>query len=225
MISTTNCNVPNLISKITSLVDLRTSFTNNNQVLLPTLKSITSTKPSFTSSSSADDNDKQPSYRLAWVGSDKAICHIGTSLHKVPLARLQEMYLLLGYNKWELLEVIRILGPFPNIRNTLKGGLKLKKKNGKSSNHHRECVRMEIAYNSMVDGTGKEILAGKDDNVKYVTLDVWFATDKALVCTTVPDDDDDDEEEEDPLSGDGSNMLLFLVEDDLDEALEKLRAA
>ena len=223
MISTTNCNVPDLITQITSLVDLRASFSNNNQILLPTLKSITSAKPPLTTKADDDDN-KQPSYRLAWVGSDEAICHIGTSLHKVPLARLQEMYLLLGYNKWELLEVIRILGPFPNVRNTLKGDLKLKKLNTNSSSGGREGVRMEIAYQSMIDGTGKEILAGKDDNVKYVKLDVWFANDKALVCTTVPDDEEEDGGE-DPLSGDGSNMLLFLVEDDLDEALEKLRAA
>ena len=223
MISTTNCNVPDLITQITSLVDLRASFSNNNQILLPTLKSITSAKPPLTTKAD-DDNNKQPSYRLAWVGSDEAICHIGTSLHKVPLARLQEMYLLLGYNKWELLEVIRILGPFPNVRNTLKGDLKLKKLNTNSSSGGREGVRMEIAYQSMIDGTGKEILAGKDDNVKYVKLDVWFASNKALVCTTVPDDEEEDGGE-DPLSGDGSNMLLFLVEDDLDEALEKLRAA
>jgi hypothetical protein len=28
-------------------------------------------------------------YRMAWVGSDEAVCHVGTGLHKVPLARLQ----------------------------------------------------------------------------------------------------------------------------------------
>jgi len=217
MISTTNCNVQDIVSKISSLVTLGNSFGNNDSILLPTLKSILATKPK------GDENS--PSYRLAWVGSDESICHIGTSLHKVPLARLQEMYIILGYNKWELLEVIRILGPFPNVRNTLKGELKVQKLNsigmGKGSSD-REGVRMEISYNSMVDGTGKEILAGKEDNVKRVELDVWFANEKALVCT-VPSDEDEDG---DPLSsGDGSNLLLFLKEDDLDESLEKLRAA
>ena len=220
MISTTNCNVQDIVSKISSLVTLGNSFGNNDSILLPTLKSILSTKPK------GDENS--PSYRLAWVGSDEAICHIGTSLHKVPLARLQEMYIVLGYNKWELLEVIRILGPFPNVRNTLKGELKVKKlnsigmgKGGSVSSSDREGVRMEISYNSMVDGTGKEILAGKEDNVKRVELDVWFANEKALVCT-VPSEDGD---EEDLLSGDGNNLLLFLKENDLDESLEKLRAA
>jgi len=224
MISTTNCNVQDIVSKISSLVTLGNSFGNNDSILLPTLKSILSTKPK--------GDETSPSYRLAWVGSDESICHIGTSLHKVPLARLQEMYIVLGYNKWELLEVIRILGPFPNVRNTLKGELKVKKMNsngmGKGnssgsvsgSSSDREGVRMEISYNSMVDGTGKEILAGKEDNVKRVELDVWFANEKALVCT-VPSEDGEDS----LSSGDGSNLLLFLKEDDLDESLEKLRAA
>lgn len=223
-LSTTNCDVNELVSNIASLVQLGSTFGGNDQILLPTLKSILSTKED--NAKNNGDGKKRPSYRLAWVGSDDAICHIGTSLHKVPLARLQEIYLLLGYNRWELLEVIRILGPFPNVRNTLQGDLKVKKLNdGKKK---REGVRMEIAYNSMTDGTGKEILAGKDDNVKRVALDVWFANDKAIVCTTVNeegDDDDDDSSNGDPLSGSGSKILYFVAEENVDEQLEKLRAA
>ena len=218
MVEKTNCDVSDIVNQITSLVDLGSTFGSNNQILLPTLKSILSYRPN-----PKDESDTQPSYRLAWVGSDDAICHIGTSLHKVPLARLQEMYLLLGYNnRWELLEVIRILGPFPNVRNTLKGEVTVKKNN----TSQREGVRMEIAYQSMIDGTGKEILAGKDDNVKRVKLDVWFANEQALVCTTVPEDGDESEGGNggDPLSGDGSNILLFVKEEDLDGNLEKLRA-
>jgi len=217
MLSTTNCNVSELVSTIASLADLGSSF-SKDQVLLPTLKSIVTTRP-------ASKEEKQPSYRLAWVGSDDAVCHVGTSLHKVPLARLQEIYLLLGYNRWELLEVIRILGPFPNVRNTLKGDLKVKKLN---SGVEREGVRMEIDYRSMIDGIGKEILAGEEDNVKNVNLDVWFANEKAIVCT-VPNSSSGDGEEEsegqDPLGGDGSKILFFVAEENVDEELEKLRAA
>lgn len=214
MLSTNNCNVSELVSAIASLADLNSSFSNDN-VLLPTLKSILTMRP-------ATKEEKQPSYRLAWVGSDNAVCHVGTSLHKVPLARLQEVYLLLGYNRWELLEVIRILGPFPNVRNTLKGDLKVKKLGGVQK---REGVRMEIDYRSMIDGTGKEILAGKEDNVKKVELDVWFANEKAMVCT-VPrgDEEDGGEGQVDPLGGDGSQILYFVAEEDLDDALDKLRA-
>ena len=107
MVNVTNCDVRMLVSRIAALADLPASVTND-RVLLPTLKSLLSVRPD------ESKGKRRPAYRLAWVGSDAAICHVGTSLHKVPLARLQEMYLLLGYGKWELLEVIRILGPFPN---------------------------------------------------------------------------------------------------------------
>jgi hypothetical protein len=188
--------------------------------------------------------DTPTSYRLAWVGSDDAICHIGTSLHKVPLARLQEVYLSLGGGgrivntnkyKWELLEVIRILGPFPNVRNTLRGNvIGMTKQN--NSNSMREGVRLEIAYSSMIDGTGREIIKSTDGPRK-VDLDVWFANDKAIVCT-VPsslllgissgsggsNNNDDDDDEVNPF-GNGSNILYFVAEDDLDGALNRLRAA
>ena len=217
MIQTTNCDVNELLSYIQKLVDVGDSSTNN-QMLMPALKSIVSARPV--------NSNTQPAYRLAWVGSDSAICHIGTSLHKVPLARLQEMYLLLGYNRWELLEVIRILGPFPNVRNTLKGDVKLEKM--QSLGGKREGVRMSIAYNSMIDGTGKEILAGKEDNVKNVSVDVWFANEKAIVCTIPVDEEDSDGNEAmiDPLLiGNGSNVMFFVAEENLEEELEKLRAA
>jgi hypothetical protein len=133
------------------------------------------------------------------------------------------------------LEVIRILGPFPNVRNTLNGDVKLIKGKGSgfsdsgvaasSDGSGREAVRMNIAYNSMIDGTGKEILAGKATNVKYVDLDVWFANEKAIVCTIV-NEDLDGEVMADPLtSGNGEKVLLFVAEENLDESLEKLRAA
>ena len=218
MLQTTNLDRVELVSLIKSLVTFGSSSSSNNndQVLLPTLKSIVSTRPG--------KDETSPSYRLAWVGSDNAICHIGTSLHKVPLARLQEVFLTLGYNRWELYEVIRIIGPFPNVRNTLKGDVKLNKLS--SSSYEREGVRMEISYTSMIDGTGKEILAGKEDNIKYVNLDVWFANEKVIVCT-VPSEgkENDDGNGEDPFTGDGFNVLFFVGEENLDEQLEKLRAA
>lgn len=222
MLQTTNLDRVELVSLIKSLVTIGSSSASSNsndQVLLPTLKSIVSTRPT--------KDETSPCYRLAWVGSDDAICHIGTSLHKVPLARLQEVFLTLGYNRWDLYEVIRIIGPFPNVRNTLKGDVKLRKlKSSSSDENNREGVRMEISYTSMIDGTGKEILAGKEDNIKYVNLDVWFANEKVIVCTVPSENDDDDGlDGEDPFMGDGSNVLFFVGEENLDEQLEKLRAA
>ncbi|KAK1741291.1 hypothetical protein QTG54_007769 [Skeletonema marinoi] len=216
LLQTNNLDRVELVSYISSLAQVGSSSSNNDQVLLPTLKSIVSTKPR--------KDEQLPSFRLAWAGSDPAICHVGTSLHKVPLARLQEVFLSLGYNRWELFEVIRILGPFPTVRNTLRGDVKLTKLPSSTTKLNREGVRMQISYTSMVDGTGKEILAGKADNIKYVDLDIWFANEKVIVAT-VPPIEEDGGYEQDPLKGDGSNVLLFVQEENLDEQLEKLRAA
>eukprot|EP00984_Skeletonema_dohrnii_P010355 scaffold4038_cov109-Skeletonema_dohrnii-CCMP3373.AAC.1 len=74
LLQTNNLDRVELVSYISSLVQVGSSSSNNDQVLLPTLKSIVSTKPR--------KDEQLPSFRLAWVGSDPAICHIGTSLHK-----------------------------------------------------------------------------------------------------------------------------------------------
>lgn len=126
------------------------------------------------------------------------------------------------------------------MRNTLRGEVKVAKRKGTGfasgengggvgvslDSAGREAIRMTIAYNSMIDGTGKEILAGKQDNVKYVMLDVWFANEKAIVCTIVPTEEEEGEAMSDPLtSRSGEKVLLFVAEENLEEELEKLRAA
>lgn len=150
-------------------------------------------------------------FRLAWVGSDEALCHVGTGLHKVPLARMQEVFMnCLGRNKIEILEVISIIGPFPNVKNVLQGTTKI---TGGSSGSD-----VEIVYDTMFDGTGKEIKSGTDHNIRRVNLDVAFCDERAIVAV-VPDDDANDN----ALDNDGKRVLLFVREDELDEKLESLR--
>jgi len=242
-LSTTNFDVPKLVSDIARLARLGSGAGGNksnanDRVLLPTLKSLLSRPPGAVGRA-APSPPPPSSYRLAWAGSDAAVCHVGTSLHKVPLARLQEVYLSLGGgggsvgangNKWELIEVIRILGPFPNVRNTLRGNVVGLTK--AADEERREVVRMEVSYTSMIDGTGKELLASSSSSppppsgggrggggnynggAKRVDLDVWFASDRAIVCT-VPA----------PGDGDGGGGGGAPGGGDLEGALEKLRAA
>jgi hypothetical protein len=154
-------------------------------------------------------------YRLAWVGGDDAICHVGTGLHKVPLARLQEVFLTcLGKNRLELLEVIRILGPFPNVKNILQGDCKVDR--GEDI-----AVGMKITYDSMIDGTGKEVLAGGEDNIRRVDLQVYFADEEAIVAVVPPESGFRD----DPLEANGSNVLVFIREKELGEKLDALRVS
>jgi hypothetical protein len=166
-------------------------------------------------------NQKAGDYSLSWVGSDEAICHLGTGLHKVPLARLQDIFFTIGRDgsgqtkTVQVMEVIRILGPFPNVRNTLQGSV-VEMKKGENG----EDV-IKICYDSMMDGLGKEISAGKEGNLRYVDLNVLYADENAIVCV-VPSEEDYISR---PFGEKGKNVLLFIKEDDLSYRLEELRAA
>lgn len=158
------------------------------------------------------------SFRLAWVGSDDAICHIGTGLHKIALARLQEVFLTLpGRNRWLLYEVISVLGPFPNVRNTLDAKSSIANYNDSSNS-----LRWRIDIESMIDGTGKELLAGKAENERKVDLQVVFA-DPNVIVAVVPLDDK--APRQDPLEDKGKHVLVFVAEDDLDNKLDQLRVS
>jgi hypothetical protein len=153
-------------------------------------------------------------YRLAWVGSDDAICHIGTGLHKVPLARLQEVFIsCLGKNRLEISEVISIFGPFPNVKNVIQGSTKL----GKGP-----IDTLNIVMDSMVDGTGKEILAGTDESIRRVNLQIYFCDERAIVGVVPPEDGG---ARGDPLESNGSNVLVFIREEELDAKLDELRVS
>lgn len=151
-------------------------------------------------------------YRLAWVGSDDAICHLGTGLHKVPLARMQEVFMnCLGKNKIEILEIISLIGPFPNVKNILQGSTKITSGGGGGS-------EMQITMDRMFDGTGKEIMAGTDDNIRNVDLEVVFCDERAIVVV-MPHENKNTK----PFDDDGKRVLLFVREDDLDDKLEGYR--
>eukprot|EP00535_Pseudo-nitzschia_heimii_P005637 CAMPEP_0197191510 /NCGR_PEP_ID=MMETSP1423-20130617/23530_1 /TAXON_ID=476441 /ORGANISM="Pseudo-nitzschia heimii, Strain UNC1101" /LENGTH=377 /DNA_ID=CAMNT_0042644169 /DNA_START=123 /DNA_END=1256 /DNA_ORIENTATION=+ len=148
-------------------------------------------------------------YRLAWVGSDDALCHIGTGLHKVPLARMQEVFMnCLGRNRIEILEVISLIGPFPNVKNTLQGTTTISSGN-----------EVQIVMEKMIDGTGKQIDAGTEDNIRRVNLEVAFFDERAIVVV-MPDADNEDAK---PLDDSGKRVLLFVREEDLEERLESWR--
>jgi hypothetical protein len=153
-------------------------------------------------------------YRLAWVGSDDAVTYLGTGLHKVPLARLQEVFLSMqGKSRIQVLEVIRILGPFPNIKNTLQGVCKVDKLS-------EDATGWSLEWDSMVDGTGKELIAGKEENRQTVDLQVYYCDSSVLVAIVPPPSGS---LRADPLEQDGANVMVFVREKDLDGKLETLR--
>ena len=137
-------------------------------------------------------------YRMLWAGSDAAIYHIGSGLHKVPLARLQEVFLSFFKSTIEVYEVIRVIGPFLNVKNILKD--------------HITYKNNTITYTSMIDGTGKEVLAGKEQNQKIVPLKVILATENIIVWKNP-----------DSTAENGQDLLIFIREYDMDARLDILR--
>jgi len=183
-------NVRDILNVVEKLLKIPS---NNNSDLRPLL-------------SGRDRND----YRLAWVGSDEAICHLGTGLHKVPLARMQEVFMnCLGRNRIEILEVISLIGPFPNVKNQLQGTTEIS----------TDGQAVQIVMDRMVDGTGKEIKSDSGDNIRRVDLEVAFS-DERVILVVMPDSDNKNTQ---PLDDNGKRVLLFIREDDLDERLEELR--
>merc|ERR1712157_34102 len=156
----------------------------------------------------AASNKNDNHYRMLWAGSDNAICHGGSGLHNVPLARLQEVFLSFFKSAVEVFEVIRVIGPFPNVKNTLKGNIV-------NSNNTPNNIANTI-YTSMIDGTGKEVLAGKEENEKNVPIDVILATENIIVWK-VPNNDDN--------GNNGDDYLIFVREFDLDGRLDILRVS
>ena len=131
----------------------------------------------------------------------------------------------IGKSRLEMYEVIRILGPFPNVKNTLKGDISTTKSKSKSSAVDLQSI-LRITYDSMIDGTGKEILAGKEDNIRNVELKTLFASEDIIICqipSTV--DVENGNTYEDGFGSNGSNLLVFALEEDLDIKLEMLRVA
>ncbi|KAG7345795.1 hypothetical protein IV203_033326 [Nitzschia inconspicua] len=204
--------------------------------------------PSTVSFKQLFGSSRSSNFRLAWVGSDDAICHVGTGLHKVPLARLQEVFFIAkGNNRIELLEVIRLLGPFPNVKNTLQGRI--------SDDASKNDGLVQIVMDSMVDGTGKEIMAGTADNIRRIDLQIQLITEKVLILvvpdtttTTTTGMEDSSvnnkfgqrqqrqsskqplskerpRRRNDPLEESGKHVLVFVKEDDLDTKLDALRVS
>ena len=72
---------------------------------------------------------------------------------------------------------------------------------------------------SMVDGPGKEISAGTQDNVRRVDVDVYYADENVMVAV-VPN-----ESRGSPMDDNGKDILVFLREENLEEKLDALRVS
>ena len=215
IISSNNFDVSKLLQYISQLVMIQKDINqdigennnnnnNNNNILKQLTNNQKKNNQKSKSSSSSSSND----YTLAWVGSDDAICHVGTGLHKVPLARLQDLFMTLGggtdtntntnttpssnlkipqgllkgskknrnsgtATMITVMEVIRILGPFPNVRNTLQGRIMnaslFKPSGGSGSNASKSTSSTAFGHSSSDNKNRKQLPISTTTNTATAT--------------------------------------------------------
>lgn len=143
----------------------------------------------------------QGDWKLSWVSSDDAISEVGSGLHRVPLAKLEDIFVSIrassskgGALGVETAEIIRIMGPFPNVRNTLAGSARAK---GSS---------LMVSYDKMIDGNGGVIKAPGGESTRQVTFRAFVAAGCLVLRPGGP-----------------GVFLIFTREPDLDAALKRLR--
>lgn len=137
----------------------------------------------------------QGDWRLVWAKSDEGVGFVGTGLHRVPLANLEEQFLSLKADRsCALTEVIRVLGPFPNVKNLLTGTAFI----GPGS--------LALKYTKVIDGTGAELTSSQ---ARSVRLRLAALSARLLVVAAA--------------SADGDDWLVFEREDDFEGALKALR--
>ena len=115
-------------------------------------------------------------WRLVWAKSDEGVGFIGTGLHRVPLANLEDQFLSLEADgSCALTEVIRVIGPFPNVKNLLTGTSTI----GPST--------LRLTYTKVIDGTGAELTSSQARSVK-----LQLAALKSLLVVAAASIDADD---------------------------------
>jgi len=134
-------------------------------------------------------------WRLTWAKSDEGVGFMGTGLHRVPLANLEDVFLSLERDgTCAVTEVIRVLGPFPNVKNLLSGRSSIKPSS------------LRLKYTKVIDGTGAELTSTQ---ARTVNLRLVALSRRLLVVAA--------------SSVDGDDWLVFEREDDIEDALDKLR--
>ncbi|GMI23614.1 hypothetical protein TeGR_g11017, partial [Tetraparma gracilis] len=108
---------------------------------------------------------KPAHYSLLFASSSAALSSIGTGLHELPLARMDALFLSVAPPRVTIQEVVRLIGPFPNVLNTISGTGKVEKGVAK------------LEYTSVVDGTGRELVGSEP---RLVETDVFYCSRGAL---------------------------------------------
>jgi hypothetical protein len=151
------------------------------------------------------------SWKLTFVSSSDALRVVGSGLHNVPLTKMEDLFITFRgpgpKNKSapslvETAEILRVIGPFPNVRNTLAGSFSF-------TGDRDEALTLK--YDKMVDGNGGVIKASDGSDQRTVRFNGGYVNNKCLVLTAQS------------TNIDPRHVLVLTRESDMEGELKKLR--
>lgn len=121
-------------------------------------------------------------WKLAFVDSAEAIHEVGSGLGKLPGSSILDLFASFDASgAVKVQEVVRVVGPFPNVRNELSGTWEYSEKAAGFEGDSVSEPRLRCTYNEMVDGRNKRTTAATGFKVKTVELDVQYVDRDVLV--------------------------------------------
>ena len=122
-------------------------------------------------------------WKLVFVDSAEAIHQVGSGLGKLPGSSIEDLFATFDVKGTvKIQEVVRVVGPFPTVRNELSGTWEYKDKSaGFTGDSITEPV-LECTYTEMVDGRNKKTTLETGFKQKSVQLDVQYADPDVLIA-------------------------------------------
>lgn len=112
-------------------------------------------------------------WKLVFVDSAEAIHQVGSGLGKLPGSSIEDLFASLdAKGTVKIQEIVRVVGPFPNVRNELSGAWEYKEKAAGFTGDSVSAPRLECVYTEMVDGRNKKTTVDQGFKQKSVQLDV-----------------------------------------------------
>ena len=114
-------------------------------------------------------------WKLVFVDSAEAIHQVGSGLGKLPGSSIEDLFASIdAKGTVTIQEVVRVVGPFPNVMNELSGTWEYKDKSAGFTGDSVSEPRLECVYTEMVDGRNKRTTAEQGFKQKSVQLDVRY---------------------------------------------------
>lgn len=121
-------------------------------------------------------------WKLVFVDSAEAIYQVGSGLGKLPGSSIEDLFASFDVKgEVRIQEVVRVVGPFPTVRNLLSGTWEYQDKSAGFTGDSVSEPRLACAYTEMVDGRNMRTTTSTGFKEKNVELDVRYVDADVLV--------------------------------------------